>query len=147
MIPSALDKHFSLYGVRLADKRRYRGHMVYLADGTKSPKDARAEFTACELTDDAIPEPGQRRRADLWMKNGYFISAFAILRDHLAFGFPLYFEINHDLNLTPEGRQQARLNSAFYACKESMDTMINVGLLEDRDSPIIIPRFQLAKAN
>ena len=108
---------------------------MYLAEGGPH-YDARGR----KVTDSAIPGPGEITREDLWMKDGYYVSAWALPKGRLIMGFPLYFKLDHDLNLTGKARGEARMNSAFFAAKEAIDSMINVGLLEEFAGPIVLPK-------
>jgi len=132
-VPEALRKHWAFHGARLSDKRIYKGHPVFLADG--GPHfDARNHRIVKK-----DPAPGELIEEDKWMKDGYFVSAWSLQNGRAIIGFPLYFKTNHNLELTDNGRLEARLNSAMRCAESAIDAMISVGLLQHYEGSILIP--------
>lgn len=78
-------------------------------------------------------------QGDEWMRNGYYVSAWAIQRGSAVIGFPLYFKLDHDMHLPTEQRRKARINSAKYTARRAIDEMLNVGLLERYEGGILVP--------
>lgn len=116
-VPEALQKHWAFHGARLSEKKSYRGQSVYLAEGGPHD-DAKGRRVV-----DEEPGPGEIHKDDLWMKEGYYVSAWAIIKGKMVIGFPLYFDKS-------QVSAKARLNSAFYAAKDAIDAMISAGHLE-----------------
>lgn len=123
-IPEALNKHWAFHGAKLRDRIEYKGHSVFLAEGgphydAKNHAIVRAE-----------PGPGELLEEDAWMKDGYYVASWALQRGKAIIGFPIYFKLNHNPEMTPDGRITARLNSALFCAQQAIDSMINVGLLQ-----------------
>lgn len=78
-------------------------------------------------------------QGDEWMRDGYYVSAWAIQRGQAVIGFPLYFKIDHEAHLHSEARRKARISSAKYAARKAIDEMLNVGLLERYEGSILVP--------
>ena len=133
-LPENLRKHWAFHGARLQRKETYRGHDVYLAEGGPH-YDAKGR----RVTDSVFPGPGEISKEDLWMKDGYYVAAWGLPRGKIIMGFPLYFKLNHDMNL--KYRSEARLNSAYFTAKEAIDAMISVGLLENWSGGILLPAY------
>lgn len=132
-VSEALRKHFSIHGARLHDKVIYKGHDVFLADGGPHFDAKNHKVVALE------PGPGELLEEDKWMKEGYYVSVWGLQRGRAVIGFPLYFKLNHDLNLGVDFRSKARMNSALESAKSAIDAMINVGLLHHFEGRILIP--------
>ena len=123
-VPEALQKHWAFHGARLRERVEYKGHSVFLAEGGPHHD---AKHHKIVLAD---PGPGELLKEDEWMKEGYYVSSWALQRGKAVIGFPIYFKLNHDPEMTEDGRITARLNSALVCAKSAMDAMISVGLLE-----------------
>lgn len=108
--PEGLAKHWAFHGAKLERKEVYRSQEIFLADG--GPHFDARKFK--KLSKD-----------EQWMKQGYFVSCFAIQRGKAFFGYPLYFEIGHDLNHNNPTRQQMRLNAALAHAKSIIDDGID----------------------
>ena len=67
-IAPALQKHFDVHGARASEFRTYLGHKVYLAEG--------GPHLDAKLVD--LPEDMA------WMKQGYYLAVWAVLRDRSA---------------------------------------------------------------
>ncbi len=132
-LPAALQKHWDVHGARMEKSVGFKGHTIYLADGGPHHDAKNRRVVKHE------PGPGEILEEDKWMIQGYYVSAWGVLRGKAVMGSPLYFKLNHDLNLTKEGRKQARLESALEAAESVINDMINVGLLEHTEGGIIIP--------
>lgn len=132
-VPEALRKHWAFHGARLKRKVPYKGHSVFLAEG--GPHFDAKNHRIVKFD----PGPGELVEEDKWMRDGYYVSAWALQKGKAVIGFPLYFQVNHDLALSEESRSQARLNSALHAAQSAIDSMINVGLLEHKYGSIVIP--------
>jgi hypothetical protein len=131
-VPSALEKHFQIHGARPEKKVTYKGHDIFLAQGGPH-YDAKNHKIV-----DSDPGPGELLKEDEWMKDGYYLSAWGVMRGKAVIGFPLYFKINHDQNRTTHDRAEARMNSALYAAEDAIDSMIAVGLLDHYEGKILI---------
>lgn len=123
-VPEALQKHFSVHGVKMTEKETYRGQDVFYGDGGPH-HDANLENIEAE--------------EDKWMIEGYYVSVFGIKRGQAIVGFPLYFKLNHDIFLKARDRQEARINAAKHAARSAIDAMLNVGLLEEYSGIIVHP--------
>lgn len=123
-IPAAIEKHFQVHGARPCETRSYMGYKVYLADSGPH-YDAEKHMLGEE---------------DAWMKDGYYLSCWGVIRDNLAvWGRPVYFKTNHNAELNNGSRKEARLNAAMADAEDYIRLGIQGGLLENR-SPLIIPR-------
>lgn len=131
-VPAALEKHFAIHGARPDKKVKYKGHDIYLAQGGPHFDAKHHKIVEHE------PGPGELIKEDKWMRDGYYVSAWGVTRGRAVVGFPLYFKINHDLNLNENDRGRARTASALFAAKEAIDSMISVGLLEHYEGSILI---------
>lgn len=123
-LPAAVEKHFQVHKADPCETREYMGYKVYLADSGP-------HFDAKEnmLSDE-----------DRWMKDGYYLSCWAVIRDNYAvWGRPVYFETNHNRELTNGSRREARLNAAMADAEDYIRLGIQGGLLENR-SQLIMPR-------
>ena len=131
-VPEALQKHWAFHGARLKDKVKYKGHDIFLADGGPHFDAKNHKVVALE------PGPGELLEEDKWMKEGYYVSAWALQKGKALIGFPLYFRVNHDLNLSDESRSKARMQSALETAKSAIDAMIAVGLLEHYEGRLLM---------
>lgn len=115
-IQTALDKHFAVHGARSSEFRNYLGHKVYLAEGGP-------HYDAKKMD---LPEDQE------WMKQGYYLAVWGVMKDKAVIGRPAYFRLNHNTELTKANRVYARLNAAMGDAEEHLDSMIQVGLLPNK---------------
>lgn len=132
-VPEALQKHWAFHGARLRERIEYKGHSIFLAEG--GPHFDAKNRRIVKLD----PGPGELLEEDSWMRDGYYVASWALQRGKAILGFPVYFKINHDPEMTHDGKITARLNSALFCAKQAIDSMINVGLLEHYEGKILIP--------
>ena len=122
-VPEALQRHWAFHGARLVKKGTYRGNDYYIGLGgphyDATPK---------------VIEPG-----DEWMLKGYYVSVWGLKRGQAVLGFPIYFALDHNLELTKRGREKGRIKEAEACAKENIDVMIHAGLLSEYESGIITP--------
>lgn len=123
-VPEALQKHWAFHGARMMDKETYRSQEVFYCEGGPHYDAKHSE----NLSED-----------DQWMKQGYFMSAWGLKKGKAVIGFPLYFKLNHDTQMKLSERRKSRLNAAKHAAHETIDTMLNVGLLEEYSGSISLP--------
>ena len=140
-VPEALQKHWAFHGARLREKVKYKGHDIFLAEG--GPHYDAKNRTIVKQD----PGPDELIEEDKWMKDGYYVSAWALQRGKAIIGFPLYFKINHNLDLTYEGRTKARLNSAKFTAQQAIDSMISVGLLNHFEGDFLVPEKKIILPN
>lgn len=112
-VPEALQKHWAFHGARMERRETYRGHVFFVGEGGP-------HFDARGIVE----------KEDGWMTDGYYLSAWGLLRGKAVLGSPMYFKLNHNLELNEDQRKKARLDSATAVAKESIDTMFQGGLLE-----------------
>lgn len=129
-VPEALQKHWAFHGARMSKKVNYKGHDIFLAEGGPH-YDAKNHKIV-----DADPGPCELLKEDKWMRDGYYVTAWALQRGKAMMGFPLYFKLDHDLFLA--NRKEARLDSALFTAKEAIDAMLSVNLLEHYEGTILI---------
>lgn len=103
---SSFERFMPQHGLRPDRKEFYKGYTVLLAesgphyDSEKDPGLEKGEF-----------------------KNGYY-AAVAIVREKIASWVGVcYFDRSHDLNMTEDGRKQARINAAFNLAKGHVDIL------------------------
>lgn len=132
-IPEALQKHWAFHGARMAKRVMYKGHDIFLAEGGPHHDVKNHRVVKHD------PQAGELIEEDAWMKKGYYLSAWGIMRGQAVMGSPLYFKLDHDLELTKEGRIKARVESALAAAEAVIDDMVNVGLLDHTEGGIVIP--------
>jgi len=123
-VPSALQRHWSVHGARMADRETYKGQDIFYGDGGPHH----------DAKDSKNLEPD-----DEWMRKGYFIAVFGLMKGKAVIGFPAYFKLNHDMHLNNKERKKARLAAVRFAAHEAVDAMLNVGLLERYEGSILIP--------
>ena len=126
-IAPALQKHFDVHGARASEFRTYLGHKVYLAEG--------GPHLDAKLVD--LPEDMA------WMKQGYYLAVWAVLRGNAVIGRPAYFNLNHNTELTKQNRVYARLNAAMGDAEEHIDSMVSVGLLSNKSLIHVAPRMRM----
>lgn len=131
-IPEALQKHWSLHGARMTKRVKYKGHDVFLADG--GPHHDAKNWRVVKNE----PGPGELLEEDKWMRDGYYVSVWGLQKGKAVLGYPCYFKIDHDLNLSKEARSDARANSALAEAKQAIDMMITAGLLEHYEGSILM---------
>ncbi len=131
-VPEALQKHWAFHGARMMKKESYKGHDIFLADGGPHFDAKHHKIVSQD------PGPGELIEEDKWMRDGYYVSAWAVQKGKAIIGFPLYFKENHDLHLGVDNRSGARIESALFSAKESIDAMISVGQLEHRQGGILM---------
>jgi len=112
-VPEALQKSWAFHGARMSARETYRGQTYFLADGGPH-RDAKG------IVDDQ----------DKWMEDGYYVSAWGLLRGKAVIGRPCYFKIDHDITQTEKQRKGGRLGAARADARESIDIMLTAGLLE-----------------
>ena len=131
-VPGALQRHWAFHGARLKKRVGYKGQDIFLAEGGPHYDAKNRRIVKSDAG------PGELLEEDKWMRDGYYISAWALQRGHAVIGFPLYFKIDHDLNLSEENRVAARLESALVTAKSAIDAMISVNLLEHYEGQILM---------
>lgn len=123
LVPEALQRHWAFHGARMMDKETYRGQDIFYGEGGPHHD---ADSMNVEKDDE-------------WMKEGYYISAWGLKKGKAVIGFPLYFKLNHDTQMKLSERRNARVNAAKFAAHETVDSMLNVGLLEEYAGVILLP--------
>lgn len=135
-VPEALQKHWAFHGARMFYREEYKGHDYYLAEGGPH-YDAKNMKIAVEGQLEL--NHGEIAYQDKWMKDGYFVAAWGLQRGNAILGYPCYFKLDHDPEIIGEKRREARLAAARVEARQSIDLMLNAGLLERYSGKILIP--------
>lgn len=130
--PEGLVKHWAAQGARFNRKEKYRGQDIFLGAGGPHHD---AKYVA--------KDPDDPNVKDEWMNDGYYVAVFAIQIRQAFWGLPVYFKLDHDLNLGAHAREEARLNSALEAAKRIIDDGIDLlptPIFREYAGEILVPR-------
>lgn len=104
------ERHMARHNLRPERREIYRGMEVLLAESGPHPDPENDPMLKDEWRD---------------FPHGYY-AAVSLVREKIATWVGvIYFDANHDRNMTAEGRKQARINAAFKAAREHVDIVLD----------------------